>query len=352
MAPVLQELERQNLPHLFVLTGQHTETMDDLIKAFKIRHPDDILVQRGEANTKIKLIRWLQLAWQASSRKPYFKHASSILVHGDTISTLLGALIGKRNHIPIVHIEAGLRSFNYFHPFPEEIIRLLVDKMSSIHFCQDNWAVNNLSKYKNNRNHHIINTKFNTIVDSLRFALQNNVTKSRTNRFSIVSLHRYENLSNTKRFNTLMQLVIDTSLLIHVKFIMHPVTKLKLIETGWLNRLKEHNISLLERMDYVSFIQLITASNFLITDGGSNQEETAYMGLPCLIMRKATERQEGIGENTILSHYDSNIIFDFINKHCNTRWLPKKLPSISPSTDIVFKLQQLTHESTDNHLCQ
>jgi UDP-N-acetylglucosamine 2-epimerase (non-hydrolysing) len=340
MAPVIQVLEQRKVPFKFVLTGQHSETMNDLIRSFGIRKPDDILVGRGESDTSMKLLKWLILAFKAVRVREYFRQdPKAIIVHGDTLSTLFGAIIGRLYRIPVAHIEAGLRSFNNFHPFPEEIVRILVSRMAQYHYCPGDWACKNLE----GRNGQVINTVKNTLIDSLNFAQMTHVDFS-CGSYAVVSLHRHENLSNRKRFDFIMNQIVDTSEKINIKFILHPVTKVRLHSSGWMQRLaSKQGIELCERMDYVKFVSILSRSQFLITDGGSNQEEASYMKLPCLLMRQFTERQEGLGHNVVLSNYDPDIIHTFVSSNISSsiqNRLASKEP-VSPSASIVDHLESL-----------
>ena len=346
MAPVMLEMERQEVEYMFVLTGQHNETMQDLILDFGLRQPDDVWASLGEADTKVKLLNWVRVAWKEVGSRAYLKTAKSILVHGDTLSTLLGAVVGKKFRIPVMHIEAGLRSFNYFHPFPEELIRIMVSKLSSFHFCPGDWAESNLIK-SGVKDEIIINTESNTLLDSLRFALKCKGSEQNEKIYAVVSLHRHENLSNNRRFSELMEFVCETSKKINLKFILHPVTKLKLKKNLWNDKLDACGVELLDRSGYVDFIELLGSSRFLITDGGSNQEEASYLGLPCLIMRKATERTDGINKNAILSKYDDSSSQGFIEKHLEKTWNMNCLSDYEPSKNIVKKIKKF--EFTNGH---
>ncbi len=340
MAPVIQVLEQQEIAFKFVLTGQHSETMDDLISSFCIRKPDDVLVDRGESDTSVKLLKWLILTFRAARKRKYFRQSpKALLVHGDTLSTLIGAMLGKLYRIPVAHIEAGLRSFNYFHPFPEEIVRLLVSRMAQYHYCPGEWACNNL----NGRSGLIINTVHNTLLDSLNYANKMHMVYD-DGYFAVVSLHRNENLSNRKRFDFLMNQVVEVSKKIQLRFILHPVTRHRLNTTRWMQHIaSQQGIELCERMDYVKFVALLSQSQFLITDGGSNQEEAFYMKIPCLLMRQHTERQEGIGSNVVLSHYNQEVIQNFVNNNLNyTKQEGINIAeTISPSDKIVDHLISL-----------
>jgi len=338
MAPVIKCLDERKLPFKFVLTGQHAETMDDLIEGFGIRQADDILVGFGESDTKRKLLQWLVAAWKNAKKRSYLQQpATAILVHGDTLSTLLGALIGRSCRIPVAHIEAGLRSFNLFHPFPEEIIRLAVSRLSDIHYCPDEWSMDNLKNIRGE----VINTGANTLLDSLRYAINLPSTKNTENTpYAVVSMHRHENLANSARLKFLIDQIIEISKSIKVVFILHPVTRTKLSENGLIELLRQQaGVELRERMDYPKFIALLSRANFLVSDGGSNQEEASYMQLPCLLLRKFTERQEGLDTNVVISHYNKDIISTFVHKHTEKTLRQPFVPEIFPTECIVNDLE-------------
>lgn len=335
MAPVIQELMKRCLDFKFVLTGQHAETMFDLIESFELRQPDDFIIKPEETDTKVKVGSWFFRALIEARKKNYFSKANIILVHGDTLSTLLGAIVGRLKGSKVAHIEAGLRSFKLFHPFPEEITRLVVSKLAHYFFCPDDWSANNLKHKK-----HVYNTGANTILDSYRFALQKHHQQdTRQETYAVASIHRFENINTNERFNFIMQQIVRASEQVRIKFVLHPVTKNKINFGPWKEKLENlPGIILTERMTYVDFTHLLLGARFLITDGGSNQEEASIMGIPCLLMREATERRDGLEDNIVLSKYQAGVIKRFVNEHSDSRWEIKTLPEIYPSHSIIDTL--------------
>ncbi|RLA39867.1 MAG: hypothetical protein DRR42_26695 [Gammaproteobacteria bacterium] len=338
MAPVIQELMRQNLDFKFVLTGQHAETMFDLIDSFELRQPDDFIIQPKETDTKVKVSSWFFRALLEARKKDYFNKSSIVLVHGDTLSTLLGAIIGRLKGSKVAHIEAGLRSFNLFHPFPEEITRLLVSRLAHYFFCPDDWSANNLKRKK-----HVYNTRSNTILDAYRFALQNHDQQvSDQQSYAVASIHRFENINNDERFNFIMEQIAQASEKINIKFVLHPVTKNKINSSSWRTKLEQlPGVILTRRMTYIDFTHLLLNARFLISDGGSNQEEASIMGIPCLLMREATERQDGLKDNIVLSKYQPEVIQKFVSDNYDDQWERRALPETYPSRSIINTLSQL-----------
>ena len=207
-----------------------------------------------------------------------------------------------------------MRSFNYFHPFPEEIIRAITSKLASCHFYSCDWAVKNISSKAPEKS--IVNTQENTILDALRFAIAASGRARLKSSYAVVSMHRYENLSNAARFSHILTILIQASEMIRLKFNLHPVTKNKLHKSGWYKKLASlEKIELINRMNYVDFSKLLVNAKLLMTDGGSNQEEAFHMGLPCLLLRDKTERVEGLDDNVVISNYRRNVILAFVEEH-------------------------------------
>ena len=227
---------------------------------------------------------------------------ANMIVHGDTVSTFMGALIGKKLHMTVCHVEAGLRSHNLFNPFPEEIDRLLTSRIGRMHFAPGKEAAGNLRKAKGK----IVNTQYNTILDSLSISEKMDSITEHLNdiigqEYFVFVMHRQENLMNKDFVREVMEEIELLSHQMRCVIILHKITKNVLADMGYLSKLEQcPEFILLPRVDYFDFMKLLRGAQYVITDGGSNQEELHYMGKPCLIMRKTTERQEGIGQNAKL----------------------------------------------------
>lgn len=229
------------------------------------------------------------------------------VVHGDTISTFMGACIGRKIGALVCHVEAGLRSHHLLNPFPEEIDRLLTSRLARVHFAPGKEAENNLAKVKGT----IVNSEYNTILDSLNYSKSiptemKAVSSIASQNYFVFVMHRQENLANKEFVCSVLEEVKALAKNKKCVLILHKITENVLEELGQLQELKKNDcFVLLPRVDYFDFMKLLQNSQFVITDGGSNQEELCYMNKPCLIMRKTTERKEGLGENAVL--YDGNI---------------------------------------------
>lgn len=344
MAPVMVELKKKNVNYFYISTGQHRETMNELHENFGIREPDMRLYDGKDITSVFQMFLWsLRILVKIFFNKEKIVEngrGGIILVHGDTFSTLLGALIGKVLRIKVGHIESGLRSFNLFHPFPEEITRILTFSLADYYFCPGDWAVKNLNRYKGKK----INTTLNTLYDSLKLAMENEdgiKVDIPDIPYAVATIHRYENIFHRDKLQRVIDILIGVSGKIKVLFILHPPTEKNLKKFGLYDLLsKNKNIDLRPRYDYFEFIKLMHHSEFIISDGGSNQEESYYMGHPCLLLRKATERREGLGENVVLSNYCTEVIEEFIKNYKKYRAEPMRLPE-SPSKIIVDYLIQM-----------
>ena len=174
MAPIMSTLQKRGMYYNYIFTGQHKETVDDLRANFGIKEPDVVLYKGPEITNIFQMVTWgFKIIFKVlSNKKNIFKNDKDgiVLNHGDTFSTLLGTLLAKVAGLKSGHVESGLRSYNYFHPFPEEIIRVLVFFMTDYYFCPGDWALGNLKRYKGKK----INTHLNTLYDSLIIAKDKN----------------------------------------------------------------------------------------------------------------------------------------------------------------------------------
>ena len=336
-APVLREFDARGVDYRLVYTGQHSETFDLLEAAFGTRPADDTLVPAFEASTHSSFARWTFAFWRAALSRIFggaWRGASCGVVHGDTASTLFAALALRMAGVPVVHVEAGLRSSRLLEPFPEEIVRRIVSRLSRIHFAPDEAAVRNLGGVRGK----VVDTGGNTLRDALAMALErmNRPEQGGAGGYGIVSMHRSENLARRADFDLVMGEVLRVAQATPLKFVLHPTTREKLHASGWYPRLQAApGLELLERMDYPDFVSLLAGSCFLMTDGGSNQEEAAMLGLPTLLLRRATERSDGLGDVVVLSHLQRDVIRHFVSIHAGKRWPLGKPSGRSPSALIA-----------------
>ena len=208
-----------------------------------------------------------------------------VIVYGDTNSTLAGALAAVKLHIPIVHIESGLRSYNT--RMPEEINRILTDRISSFLFCPTKIAVDNLHKEGFNTLESNIYQVGDIMYDSIKlFSSVINSDFERTSPYALCTIHRQENTNNINRLNAIFNGLNDISDKIKIKLPLHPRTKNYLKS---LNFKLSKNIEILEPQSYIDFISLMHHSEIIISDSGGIQKEAYFLQKNCIILRDETE---------------------------------------------------------------
>lgn len=307
VAPILREFEKQQLPSKFILTGQHNDTMDDIIEEFGIKTPAIPLIKNKEHSSILALLLWLPHIFflLIHTLKQYKK--SNIFVHGDTLTTLMSTLAAKLMGHSVIHLESGLTSKTLFNPFPEEVIRRVVFRCTDVACCPSEKDAQHMRKYPKAK---ILYTHGNTILDSIIcLNIGKNIKKEKNT--ILVSLHRFHNIYNKERLQSIVEMLITLSEKYTINFVLHPATQKKLSQYGLLERLKINRINLLPRMIYQKFLNLALSNEIVITDGGSNQEELAYFGHPTIILRETTERQDGLDKNAILLN-NTHDIFEYI----------------------------------------
>ena len=350
--PVMVELEKREIAYWIIASGQNNIQRSTLFNALRHIGCDLVLSDTATIQKTAKgLLLWfLKTTWQSKRTiKAWLKQQNIsdalLMIHGDTVSTLMGAWLGWRLQLLPVHVEAGLRSFDYLNPFPEEINRSLVSHFARVHFAPSAETCRNIRK-KHDR---IVNTQGNTLIDSLelshRFAkgiAQAGIPAA--GGYFVFVVHRQENLANKGTLTRFIDEVIETSKKLPCVFILHEPTKAALLQFHLLDRIMDcPNIHTVERMEYFSFMELLTASAYVITDGGSNQEELSYMGKPCLLLRKKTERNDGLGENAIL-YQDDPAMIKWISDNYTRYERQVASATISPSAIIVDTLEVLRCE--------
>lgn len=346
-APVMSECKKHGIDYNFIFLAQHEQTIYEIIELFGIKKPDFVLGDRGRDLADVKtLINWSAEVFSIAlrERRCLFrndKHGVA-LVHGDALPAILGAAVAKVAGLKVAHIEAGLRSFDYRHPFPEELIRVLIWKLHlpDFYFCPNAWALHNVSNFPGKK----INTLCNTLFDSLQMALDFPDPLQGTlipkDNYGIVTLHRFETISSRQKLEEVLGILRQFTRENRLLFILHPPTLVALKQSGLYDALeKDPMIELRPRYDYFNFIRLLKHSKFVITDGGSNQEECFYLGHPCLLLRHRTERTEGLGQNAILSKFNLNLIRHFVENYSKFR---REMPHLDlrPSEMVVRTLRE------------
>lgn len=322
LMPLISALKERNSCFTVALSQQETQ-LADLFR----RHPGlpapDLWLAHGFRGRDLdgfaqvpvwlaKVVAEAVRSWPLIRRVAHpARRANLWLVHGDTFTTVAGAVWGRLMGYTVGHVEAGLRSRHLLHPFPEEINRLLVTRLARLYFAPGPVAARNLAGAAGE----IVDTLVNTSHDSLRYARHRAVPAlpGLPDRFGIVSLHRTELVGNRRVFARTVRTLAEYGARLPLVFIGHPVTTAAVRREG-LDELLAATLIRAPKLDYFAFIGLLDRAAFVITDSGGLQEDCAYLGKPCLLVRRATERTEGIAAGTVtLSHYDDGVLRAFLD---------------------------------------
>lgn len=322
--PVMMECMKQGELCHIIGSGQNDLTRSRIMKEIQLNGKFIELSKESEIEKSAKgLLKWFIKTYRNAIKKIEESFDRSdlrgapMIVHGDTVSTFMGARIGKKLGCLVCHVEAGLRSHHLFRPFPEEIDRLLTSRIAKVHFAPGMEAVKNLKHVKGE----VIDTQYNTILDSLRFSMSMKIATDGLEEilgqnYFVFVMHRQENLGNKEFVRQIVERVKKLAQSRQCVLILHKVTEVAFMKMGILEELSaDKRFILLSRVDYFDFMKLLDGAQYVITDGGSNQEELHYMGKPCLILRKETERQEGIGTNAVLCGKNIDMIENFERDH-------------------------------------
>jgi UDP-N-acetylglucosamine 2-epimerase (non-hydrolysing) len=281
------------------------------------------------SSTSVAHRRVMRAALRADGRPPF------VLVHGDTMTTVLGAVLGRALGATVAHVEAGLRSYDLRNPFPEEIDRILAARIARVHYAPGAHEVHNLRKARGS----VVPTNGNTVRDSLALVPDDASTTlaDLPQRFGLVSLHRMELIHDADRFVATMNQLADHAKREPLVQVVDPVTAEQLRTLG-LDRVHDGTtFRRLDKLEYFDFVALLRRSAYVITDSGGLQEECSGLGIPCLVHRMKTERSDGLGTNALLSEFRTDVLAAFLDDHDRYR-RERDLHPTSPSDVIVADL--------------
>ncbi len=351
MAPLLQRMDAEGVNYRLIDSGQHAELSATCRGELGLKDPDVQLGLGHDIKTVPTAVRWMlgllkHLGSRSRLQQQIFGGSGGIcVVHGDTPTTLVSALLARRAGLALAHVEAGLRTFRWFHPFPEEIVRVRVGRMADVLFAPGPVAAHNLrSRGVKGR---IIEQAGNTLVESVRDNLQADDERrllkgdsdttvagdAGTDSPVVVTMHRVENLHLKSRRQQLIDIlceIVDTQ---PVRWVMHGPTE-RILAGEPEQHLRAAGVELVPHASRTDFLRMLAAAPFAITDGGSIQEECAMLGVPALLWRDSTDRGDGLGHNVVLSHYDPGTIADFLADPDRFR-RPCQIPAFSPTEEIL-----------------
>jgi UDP-N-acetylglucosamine 2-epimerase len=318
LAPVMIELQSRGIPYRYVDSGQHAALSRSLRKVFPIAEPDILLHDREkDIATVSAAVAWylrhvascaLHRRWL---REEVFPGGGICLIHGDTLSTLLGMQMARAAGLDVGHVEAGLRSFHIWEPFPEELIRIRCMRRAQLLFAPSPTAAENLRAMRVRGQ--VIEVPGNTVVDAMRLVDADLHTANLpAPPYVLATCHRFETISRRERLGQVVGLLNRAARRWPVIFVGHEPTYRYLDKFGLAGSL-DPEIDRRGMQDYDQFVALLKGAKLVLTDGGSIQEECGYLNKPCLILRRATERPDGIGTSARLWGFDDAVAEEFFD---------------------------------------
>ena len=302
MAPVIKELEkREEIESIVAITAQHREMLDQVLTLFNIRADYDLDIMQAGQSLSEMTARILK-----GSEEIIIKEKPDlVLVHGDTTTSFVAALASFYQQVSIAHIEAGLRSYDRYSPYPEEVNRHLIGGLANFHFAPTYGAKENL--LRENISEENIYISGNTVIDSLLSVVdegysfdnkQLNQIDFNNKKVILLTTHRRENLTGGLRnvFGAVYDLTLANSELEFI-FPMHLNPKVREVAIDILGGLER--VHLIEPLSYKEFANLMAKVYLIMTDSGGIQEEAPSLGKPVLVLRDTTERPEAIAAGTV-----------------------------------------------------
>lgn len=313
MAPVIRCFARSGqIKPIVAVTGQHREMLDQVLEFFGIVPDYDLdLMTQGQSLCQLTARAISGLETIMDEAKP-----DMVFVQGDTTTAFAGAYVGFQKRIPVAHIEAGLRTGNRHEPFPEEINRQLIGTMADLHLCPTQMACGNLTGEGKKEGIHMVgNTVIDALLEGLRILGQDwkptvPALEAMTNPEGavLITIHRRESFGDALHgiLNAIKRLAEAHPQMSFV-FPVHPNPNIRKPVFDFLGNVP--NLSLTEPLDYPHFIWAMSKSRLILTDSGGVQEEAPTLGIPVLVARNVTERQEGVeaGVATLVGTSESRI---------------------------------------------
>ncbi|MGG4180752.1 UDP-N-acetylglucosamine 2-epimerase (non-hydrolyzing) [Virgibacillus pantothenticus] len=315
MAPLVLELNKrtEEFESIVTVTAQHREMLDQVLEIFSIIPDYDLNIMKKQQTLAQITTRALEGLDEVMKKT----QPDMVLVHGDTTTTFVASLAAYYNQIAVGHVEAGLRTWNKYSPYPEEMNRQLTGVMADLHFAPTEKSKQNL--VQENKPLERIAVTGNTAIDALKTTVDPSYSNPILERIGekrlvLMTAHRRENLGNNMQqmFRAIKRLV-ETHADIHVVYPVHlnPVVKQAAEEILG----NDDRIDLIEPLGVVDFHNFASRAYLILTDSGGVQEEAPSLGVPVLVLRDTTERPEGIEAGTLkLAGTDEDNIYQLANE--------------------------------------
>lgn len=306
MGPVVRALaEDDRFTPVVVSTGQHAEMLQQVLDVFGIKPDYDLKIMKpGQSLTEITMATMSRLEPLIQKERP-----DIVLVHGDTSSAYAAALTAFYNRVAIGHVEAGLRTWNKYSPYPEEMNRQMIDDLADLYFAPTSTSAHNLKQSNHQRG---ITITGNTAIDALRYTLNADYHHDVLNEIDsqhqiiLLTMHRRENWGKPMEETfAAIKHVVDERPNLEVIYPVHLNPKVRSVANKILGTDKQFH--LIEPLDVVDFHNLMSRSLLVMSDSGGVQEEAPALHKPVLVLRDTTERPEGVTAGTLKlvgNHYD------------------------------------------------
>ena len=298
MCPLVNELKKRiNIETIVCVTGQHRQMLDQVLEAFSVVLDYDLSIMKDKQTLFDVTVNILErIKTVLEEVKP-----DVVLVHGDTSTTFVTALACFYLQIPVGHVEAGLRTYNIYSPYPEEFNRQAVSIISQYNFAPTELSKQNL--LKEGKNPKSIYVTGNTAIDALKTTVRADYTHpeldwANDSRLIMITAHRRENLGEPMRhmFKAIRR-VMDEHPDVKAIYPIHMNPVVREIANEYLG--DDDRIHIIEPLDVLAFHNFLSRSYLILTDSGGIQEEAPSLGKPVLVMRDTTERPEGIAAGTL-----------------------------------------------------
>lgn len=329
MAPVVHELEkREEIESIVCVTAQHREMLDQVLKALKVKPDYDLnIMKQGQTLSDITTRALKGLEDVIKEVKP-----DIILVHGDTTTTFAGALAAFYQQVAVGHVEAGLRTYNKYSPFPEEMNRQFVGIVSDMNFAPTERSKNNL--LREGKKEETIYVTGNTAIDALNLTVDEEYSDEITewigdDRLIVLTAHRRENLGEPmyRMFKAIRRIIdkYDDVKMVYPVHLNPLVVKAANEVFG-----DSEKIKLIKPLEVVEFHNLLSRSYLILTDSGGIQEEAPSLGKPVIVLRDTTERPEGIDAGTLkLAGTEEETIYQMVDELLSDSMEYKKMSKAS-----------------------
>ena len=298
MCPLVNELKtRKQLETVVCVTGQHRQMLDQVLEAFQVEPDYDLSIMKARQTLFDVTTNILNKIKEVLEKeKP-----NVVLVHGDTSTTFVTALACFYLQIPVGHVEAGLRTYNIYSPYPEEFNRQAVSIISQFNFAPTELSKNNL--LKEGKKEETIFVTGNTAIDALKTTVREDYTHpdlewASDSRLIMITAHRRENLGEPmKHMFRAIRRVMDEHPDVKAIYPIHMNPVVREIADSILG--DDERIRIIEPLEVLDFHNFLNRSYMILTDSGGIQEEAPSLGKPVLVMRDTTERPEGIAAGTL-----------------------------------------------------